>query len=63
MKIMSSLQKPGENPRIPGEYLETGPFGGKVSRPIQVTLEPGDKPLPPTSAKGNKWKWVGRPKS
>lgn len=55
---MSKLQKPGENPNKPGEYIETGPRGGKISKPRQVTIEAGDKKLPPTSQKGNKWKKI-----
>ena len=56
---MSRLQKPGESPDRPGEYQERGPLGGQVSNPKQVTMEPGDKPLPPTSAEGNRWRRVG----
>jgi YjzC-like protein len=47
-KNMANLQKPGEQPDRPGEYKEVGPRGGEVSNPRQVTIEPGDKPLPPT---------------
>ena len=59
---MSKLQKPGEAPDMPGEYLERGPRGGKISDPSQVTIERGDKPLPPTKESGNKWEWVGPPR-
>ena len=45
---MSRLQKPGEKPSRPGEYIERGPRGGSVPKPSQVTIEPGDTPLPPT---------------
>lgn len=55
---MSKLQKPGEKPKKPGEYLETGPRGGKIKNPRQVTIEVGDIKLSPTSQKGNKWKWI-----
>ncbi len=48
---MSNLQKPGENPDRPGEYLETGPRGGAVPRPRKVTIELGDDRLPPTQEK------------
>ena len=59
---MGNRQKPGENPNRPGEYRETGPRGGEVKNPRQVTMEKGDKPLPPTSEKGNTWKRTGPPK-
>lgn len=59
---MPNLKKPGENPDSPGEYKEVGPRGGKVSKPRQVTIEPGDKPMPPTQQKGNKWKKTGPPR-
>ena len=58
---MGNLQKPGEAPNQPGEYIERGPRGGKVNRPRQVTMEQGDNPLPPTSAKGNTWERTGPP--
>ena len=56
---MSRLQKPGENPAKAGEYIERGPRGGKVTDPRKVTIEPGDKPLPPTQKTGRKWKRTG----
>jgi hypothetical protein len=59
---MSSLQKPGEDPSRPGEYEERGPRGGKLPGGRQVTIERGDKPLPPTQEKGHKWKRIGPPK-
>ncbi|MEE6186695.1 YjzC family protein [Niabella digestorum] len=59
---MGNLQKPGEKPDKPGEYLERGPYGGKVSKPRQVTIEPGDEKLPPTQKPNRKWKWIGKPK-
>lgn len=59
---MSDLQKPGEKPAKPGEYIERGPRGGEVSKPRQVTLEPNDPKLPPTSEEGNTWERIGPPK-
>ena len=59
---MSRLQKPGEGPSRPGEYIERGPQGGQIHKPRQVTIEPGDKPLPPTQVPGRKWERVGPPK-
>jgi hypothetical protein len=52
---MSKLQKPGEKPKKPGEYIERGPLGGKVSDARQVTIEKGDTPLPPTQQKKRTW--------
>ena len=49
------LQKPGETPNRPGEYIERGPRGGQVHDPRTVTIEPGDKPLPPTQKPGRTW--------
>lgn len=60
---MSPLQKPGEKPCKPGEYIERGPRGGQVSKPRQVTIEPGDNPLPPTQEGGRTWERIGPPKS
>ena len=60
---MSSLQKPGEIPAKPGEYIERRPRGGKVPAPRKVTIEPGDKPLPPTQKPERKWERIGPPKS
>ena len=59
---MGNRQKPGETPNRPGEYVERGPRGGQVRRPRQVTIEEGDRPLPPTSEKGRTWKRTGPPK-
>jgi len=59
---MSELQKPGENPSKPGEYVETGSKGGKVPNAKQVTIEQGDNKLPPTQEKNRKWKRKGPPK-
>lgn len=58
---MAKPQKPGEKPKQPGEYLETGPLGGQVQKPMQVTIEPKDSTLPPTQKPGNTWTWIGAP--
>lgn len=58
---MSDLQKPGETPNRPGEFVERGPRGGSVSDQRQVTIEPGDERLPPTQEPGRKWEWVSPP--
>ncbi len=52
-------QKPGEKPARPGEYIERGPRGGRVPGARQVTMEPGDNPLPPTQKPGHIWEPVG----
>ena len=59
---MSKNQKPGETPARPGEYEERGPQGGKVPKPRQITIEKGDKPLPPTQKEGRTWRRTGSPK-
>lgn len=59
---MPKGQKPGETPKRPGEYRERGPRGGKVPKPRDVTIEPGDKPLPPTNKPGRTWERIGPPK-
>lgn len=59
---MPKLQKPGEQPSKPGEYQEKGPRGGEVSKPRKVTMEKGDKPLPPTQKGGRTWEWKSPPK-
>jgi len=59
---MSDLQKPGEKPDRPGEYRERGPQGGQVPGARQVTIEPGDDRLPPTSEPGHTWERIGPPK-
>jgi hypothetical protein len=59
---MADLQKPGEIPSKPGEYAERGPRGGQVDDARQVTIEPGDKPLPPTQESGRTWERIGPPK-
>ncbi len=59
----SNLQKPGQNPRKPGEYVERGPRGGKVPDERQVTIETGDKPLPPTQEPGRTWERTGPPEA
>lgn len=57
-----TTQKPGENPQRPGEYIERGPRGGEVPKPRKVTIETGDKPLPPTQEPKRTWEWVSPPK-
>ena len=59
---MSNLQKPGEIPDQPGEYIERGPQGGVVPDARQVTIEEGDTPLPPTQESGHTWERTGPPK-
>ena len=59
---MSGLEKPGETSARPGEYVERGPQGGSVPKPRQVTIEPGDKPLPPTQKPNRSWERIGPPK-
>ena len=49
------LQKPGETPQRPGKYVERGPRGGQVHDPRVITMEPGDKRLPPTQKPGRTW--------
>ena len=56
------IQKPGEKPTRPGEYVERGSYAGKVPKARQVTIEPGDNPLPPTQKPGHKWERKGPPK-
>ncbi len=56
-------QKPGENPARSGEYIERGPRGGEVPKPRQVTIEPRDKPLPPTQKPGRTWERIGPPET
>lgn len=58
---VSDLQKPGENPDRPGEFVERGPRGRAVPNPRQVTIEPKDERLPPTQEPGRKWEWVSPP--
>jgi hypothetical protein len=54
-----SRQKPGEIPIRPGKYVERGPRGGEVPHPRHVTIEPRDKPLPPTQKPGRTWEREG----
>lgn len=58
---MAPLQKPGQAPNKPGEYIERGPRGGSVPKPRQVTIEPRDKPLPPTQEPKRTWERIGPP--
>ena len=57
--IWEAVRSQGESPARPGEYRERGPRGGEVKNPRQVTMEKGDKPLPPTSEQGNTWERTG----
>jgi hypothetical protein len=59
---MPTRQKPGEPPNRPGEFEERGPRGGVLPDPRQVTIEPGDPKLPPTTKPGNTWERIGPPK-
>jgi len=59
---MGNLQKPGEKPDRPGEYIERGPRGGKVPDARQVTIEPGDNKLPPTQDENRNWERISPPK-
>ncbi len=59
---MSTRQRPGQVPARPGEYTERGPRGGEVHNPRTVTIEPGDRPLPPTREPGRTWERTGPPK-
>lgn len=59
---MPDPKKPGERPDRPGEYEERGPLGGKIPNPNQVTIEPGDRPLPPTQKPNRTWVRIGPPK-
>ncbi len=52
---MASPQKPGEKPKSPGKYRESGPEGGKISGARQVTMETDDTPLPPTQKPNRTW--------
>ncbi len=58
---MAKPQKPGEIPAKPGEYGERGPRGGQIPNPRRVTIEPGDKPLPPTQKPDRTWVREGPP--
>lgn len=59
---MAELQKPGEKPSKPGEYIERGPRGGTIPDARQVTIEQGDNRLPPTQDDGRTWERVSPPK-
>lgn len=59
---MADPQKPGEIPAKPGEYEERGPRGGHIPNPRQVTIETGDKPLPPTQQPNRTWVPISPPK-
>ncbi len=55
---MTDLQKSGEKAHRSGEYIEVGPRGGKVSNPIQYTMEQGETLSP--VRKRNKLKRISR---
>jgi hypothetical protein len=57
---MAKPQKPGEIPNRPGVYEERGPRGGRLPAPRVVTIEPGDRPLPPTQKPNRTWVRVPR---
>lgn len=61
-KPSGPLQKPGETPKRPGEYVERGPRGGEVQDPRRVTIERGDPKLPPTQEPNRRWEHDGPPK-
>ena len=56
-------QRPGEVPARPGEYIERGPRGGGVEKPRVVTIERGDRRLPPTREPGRSWERIGPPRT
>jgi hypothetical protein len=55
------LLKPGQAPPTPGEYVECNSAGFPSDPYRQITMEPGDTRLPPTSASGLLWRRIGRP--
>lgn len=55
--MSKELFKPGQDNKKPGEYIEVGPRGGKVTDPRQVTIDKGDR-LPPTQQPGRKWEKI-----
>ena len=61
-ETMGRKHKPGENPSKPGEYVERGSRGGNVPNPRKVTIERGDKPMPPTQKPNRQWERTGPPK-
>jgi hypothetical protein len=52
---MTKTHKPGETPTTPGKYIESGPKGGKIPKPVTTTIEKGDKPFPPTREPNRTW--------
>jgi len=48
--------KPGEEAPDSGELVEIGPRGGKVPNGRRTVIERGET-VPPTSAKGNQFKY------
>jgi hypothetical protein len=59
---MSEIQKPGETPQGPGEYIQRGPRGGEVSNPRVVTITPDDGHLPPLPVPNNTWERISQPR-
>ncbi|MNC68650.1 hypothetical protein D3C75_1192730 [compost metagenome] len=57
---MTESYKPGEKPKDSGQFVESGPRGGKIGK-TEITGVEG-KPLPPTSKPGNKWVQVDKTK-
>lgn len=59
---MSKYFKPGTDNQKSGDYILTGPRGGRVNDPKVVTIGRGDR-LPPTPEPGQTWSpKIGRPK-
>ncbi len=50
---------PGTDNLPAGQYMEVGPRGGKLPNAEIVNIDQGDR-LPPTSAKGHRWKRIFR---
>lgn len=51
---MGNPVKPGTDNQPSGTYEERGPQGGKVPKPREVKIDPGDR-LPPTQQPGRTW--------
>ena len=58
--MSKKLQKPGENPERPGQYIERGERGGKLPDMAPIRIEPGDSPLPPTHRPNRRWERISR---
>ncbi len=60
---MSNFYKPGTDNQKPGQYITTGPRGGKVNDPKIINIDDGDR-LPPTPKPGMTWSpKPGRPRN